>query len=314
PAAIASPEVVSALVGHAELVESLEALLGVDLLQRELEQAGVPGAYPALEALRVQLRQMGNRTGYREAGGRVLPIVRTLARYRDMPGSDRLLIEREYEPEWAGELRIILTQQLGPLRVQLAMQLIGESTGETTTPNTERLDARGTLETLRRTIITAADLLDLADGLDRLDALPEFEVFEAEPALGLRRALALDDLDRTFTEVVDALARSDAHRARSLLDRDEDRLVSVGVLAELSRRTQAPETTSAAGRALEAALVWQRAEALGPGAHHLLELSLAGRYHPSGLSMNSLRDYISDQAERTIDTIDWLSEAWQHRR
>lgn len=316
PAMVASPEVVSALVRHAELVESLEALLGVDVLQRELDGAGVPGAFQALEALRRDLRQMGDRRGYREAGQRVLPIVRTLARFRQMPGSERIHALEPDDPEWASGLRSILADRLEPMRVRLAMQLIAESGGESIPADPERLDARSALETLRRVTLVSSDYLELASGgLERLNQLPEFEVFEPETMIGHAALLRLHDIEMALSLAVESLERDDAQRASAMLDGFDDELVLLGVFAELARRVApAAKGGTAADHALEVGMVWQRMTEQGPGSAHLLELSLAGRYAAGGLSVPGLRAYATDQAERAIDTIEWLSEAWQLRK
>lgn len=313
PSAMASPDTVSALVAHADLVESLESLLEVDVLQRELDEAGVAGSFGALEALRRELRQMGDRDGYREAGARVLPIVRTLARYRAMPGRDEVFVEREGEPEWAAGLRVVLDERLGALRVRLAMELIARATGEgETNDDAERIDAQQSLETLRRLVMAAADVLVLVDGgMERLGALPEFETIDGvESLIGVRGVIGLDDLAATIGQAVGDFERGDALGARSLLDAIDERLVIAGVLAECARRVS--EEAGASG--LEAALVWRRMGELGDGAAATAELSLAGSYRASGVEIGAVRRYAADQAERMIDRIDWLREAWQRRR
>ena len=312
PSNMASPDTVSALIAHAELVESLESLLEVDVLQQELDSAGVPGAFQALEALRRDLRMMGDREGYRAAGARVLPIVRALARYRAMPGADEIEARRENEPEWVPMLRTLLDERLGTLRVRLAMELIG---GEEIADDPERLNARQTLETLRRLVIAAADALELSDsGLDRLDALPEFEAFGDASSLGIRGVVGLDELNATIGQAVRAIELDDAHRAAALLDSVEDRLVIAGVLAELARRVDPMADESLSSRALEGALVWRRLSALDGGGRPVAELSLTGTYRAEGVQLSALRRYAADQAERTIDGVDWLREAWQRRR
>jgi len=317
PSAMASPDTVSALVAHADLVESLESLLGVDVLQRELDGAGVAGAFGALEALRRELRQMGDRTGYREAGARVLPIVRTLARYREMPGRDEVLDEREGEPEWVAGLRGLLDERLGALRVRLAMELIGTATGEgETNDDAERIDAQQSLETLRRLVIAAADVLVLLDGgMERLGALPEFETFDgSESLIGLSGIVGLDELGVTIEQAIGEFERDDALGARSLLDSVAERLVIAGVLAECARQARVDEGDAAVGGGLEAALVWRRMADLGDGAAAAAELSLTGSYRARGVEISAVRRYAADQAERMIDRIDWLREAWQRRR
>lgn len=317
PGLIASPEVVSALVGHAEVVESLEALLGVDILQDELESAGVPGASQALEALRADLRLMGDREGYRSAGARVLPLVRLLARYRSLPGVERVLaaFEAESEPEWAAALRVLIEAELDRWRLRLAMERISASAGTPIELPEEQLDARQTLETLRRTVLAASDIIELADGgFERLGALPEFETFENGNTLGVRTAMDFDALSGAIGEATDALARGDAQRASVALDGVQDELVVAGVLAELSRRATGEADDRASVAAMECALVLRRLNALGDSAEHLAAVSLAGRYREAGLDRRALRAWMTDQAERTIDTLDWLSAEWQRRR
>jgi hypothetical protein len=313
PSAMASPDTVSALVAHADLVESLESLLEVDVLQEELDGAGVAGAFGALESLRRELRQMGDRDGYREAGAKVLPIVRTLARYREMPGRDEVFVEREGEPEWVAGLRGLLDERLGALRVRLAMELIARATGEgATNDDAERIDAQQSLETLRRLVMAAADVLVLLDGgMERLGALPEFETFDGDESLiGVGGVVGLDELGATIEQAIGEFERDDALGARSLLDSVSERLVIAGVLAECARRVSGD--TGASG--LEAALVWRRMAELGDGAAAAAELSLTGSYRTRGVEINAVRRYAADQAERMIDRIDWLREAWQLRR
>lgn len=313
PSSMASPDTVSALIAHAELVESLESLLGVDVLQQELDEAGVPGAFPALETLRKDLRMMGDREGYRAAGARVLPIVRTLARYRSMPGAEELAAEHEGEPEWTAALRALLDERLGALRVRLAMELIGGGSDAPTDP--ERFDAQRTLETLRRVVASAADVLVLTTGgMDRLDALPQFEAFGDGASLGVRGVMGLDELSEAMAEAIGALERDDAQRAAAILDGLEGRLVIAGVLAEMASRVDGLSEESAATRALECALVWRRVESFNAGAGPLVQLSLTGTYSESGLDRRALVRYAADQAERTIDGVGWLREAWQRRR
>lgn len=315
PGMVASPEVVSALVGHAEVVESLEALLGVDVLQDELDSAGIPGAFDALEALRADLRLMGDRDGYRDAGSRVLPLVRLLARYRSLPGAERVLIASDTEPDWAGALRALITGRLDRWRLRLAMERISANAGTPIELPEEQLDAQQTLETLRRTVLASSDVLELAGGgFDRLDALPEFETFESGNTLGVRAAMDFDALSSAIGEATDALTRGDAQRASVVLDAVRDELVIAGVLAELSRRVTGSPDDRASVASMECALVLRRLNALGDSAEHVASLSLAGRYREAGLNRTALRAWMGDQAERTIDTLDWLSASWQRRR
>ncbi|MFG0294146.1 MAG: hypothetical protein ACF8MJ_13475 [Phycisphaerales bacterium JB050] len=312
---IASPQVVSALVGHAEVLESLEALLDVDTLQDELDGAGTPGAAAALEALRADLRLMGDRKGYREAGARVLPIVRTLARYRELPGGEALAGSGDHAPEWVRQLKALVEARLGALRVRLAMELIAQHTGTVPTNDPEALNAQDTLETIRQTVLIASDLLVLQEGgMASLDALPEFEWFAGEGQIGLSGAIGLERVEQTMAEVVAALEDDNAQRAESLLRSIEAETTVVGVLAELARGT-AHRVGGGAGRAaMESALVIRRARSHASAGAALVELSLTGRYREDGVDARALLRYAEDQAERVIDDLPWLREAWQRRR
>ena len=315
PGLIASPEVVSALVGHAEVVESLEALLGVDVLQDELDSAGVPGAFQALEALRADLRLMGDREGYRAAGGRVLPLVRLLARYRSLPGADRVLAGSGADPDWAERLRALITGELDRWRLRLAMERISANAGTPIEMTGEQLDARQTLETLRHTVLAASDIIELADGgFERLDALPEFETFHGGDTVGVRAGVEFEAVSSAIGAATDALARGDAQRASVVLGGVQDELIVVGVLAELSRRVTGGSDDRASVASMECALVLRRLSALGESADHIASLSLGGRYREAGLDRRAFRAWMTDQAERTIDTLDWLSASWQRRR
>lgn len=315
PERVASPDVVSALVGHAEYVESLEALLGVDALQRELEASRLPGAAGALDMLRSDLRQMGDRRGYREAGARVLPIVRTMSRYRELPGADVVLAARADEPAWAAVLRDQLAGDLETLRVRLAMQMIVEASGGAMEGDAERLDARESLETLRRGVLLGADLLTLdSRARDALDALPEFAWFAGDGAIGLSAVVGLDRAGAAIGEATAALASDDAQRASVVLAGVEAEATMIGVLAELARRLSEGSGSGASADAMEAALAMRRVEGLGHAGAALVELSLCGRYRAAGLDERALRRYALEQAERAIAELDWLRAVWQRRR
>lgn len=311
---IASPQVVSALVGHAEVLESLEALLDVDTLQDELDGAGTPEGAAALEVLRADLRLMGDRKGYREAGARVLPIVRTLSRYRALPGGEVLAGSGDRAPEWAKRLESLVEARLGALRVRLAMELIAQHAGTVPTNDPEALNAQETLETIRRTVLIASDLLVLhGGGMASLDALPEFEWFDDEGQIGLSGAIGLDRVEQTMAEVVAALEDDNAQRAESLLRSIEAEATVVGVLAELARGTERRVGSGEARAAMESALVIRRARSHASAGAALVELSLTGRYREDGVDARALLRYAEDQAERVIDDLPWLREAWQRR-
>ncbi|XOV75957.1 MAG: hypothetical protein ACFHWZ_02955 [Phycisphaerales bacterium] len=246
---------------------------------------------------------------------RVLPLVRLLARYRSLPGADRVLAGSGADLVWAEPLRALITGELDRWRLRLAMERISANAGTPIEMTGEKLDARQTLETLRRTVLAASDIIELADGgFERLDALPEFETFDGEDTLGVRAAVDFEAVSSAVGAATDALALGDAQRASVVLGGVQDELIVVGVLAELSRRVTGASTDRASVASMECALVLRRLTALGDSADHIASLSLAGRYREAGLDRRAFRAWMTDQAERTIDTLDWLSASWQRRR